>query len=141
MRVALLLSIVVIGTSACSRTVATAVPGGSPSSATTARGEAPAAANSGKARGEPARGPRKLNGVPPGHYPKAGECRLWHSGRPPGQQPKATACRNLIGHVPDGAFILHGDRAYDSKYDWVAHAGRERGSVPQAIIDIVRSIR
>jgi hypothetical protein len=140
MKATLLLSLAVLGTAACASN-RTAVPGGSPSSATTPRAEAPAAANSGKARGEPARGPRKLNGVPPGHYPKAGECRLWHSGRPPGQQPKATACRNLIGHVPDGAFILHGDRAYDSKYDWVAQASRERGSVPQAIIDIVRSIR
>lgn len=140
MKATLLLSLAVLGTAACASSQ-TAVPGGSPSSATTPRAEAPAAANSGKARGEPARGPRKLNGVPPGHYPKAGECRLWHSGRPPGQQPKATACRNLIGHVPDGAFILHGDRAYDSKYDWVAQAGRERGSVPQAILDIVRSIR
>ncbi|MGH7447070.1 MAG: hypothetical protein ACRELT_05900 [Longimicrobiales bacterium] len=139
MRVALLLSIAVIGTSACSRTVATAVPAGSPASATTERAEREG--NNGNGRGEKARGPRKLNGVPPGHYPKPGECRLWHSGRPPGQQPKPTACSNLMGRVPAGAFILYGDRAWDSQYDWAAQARRDRGSVPRVILDIVGSIR
>lgn len=136
----LLLSLAVLGGSACGGTRTTAVPGGSPASVSTPRAEAPAAANAGKGRGEAARGPRKLNGVPPGHYPKAGECRLWYSGRPPGQQPKATACRNLMGRVPAGAFILYGDRAWDANYDWAAQARRDRDSVPQVILDIVRSI-
>ena len=139
---ATLLSLALLSLAACSGSRPDVVPGGSPSSVSTPRAEAPAApGNSGKARGGPARGPRKLNGVPPGHYPKAGECRLWHSGRPPGQQPKPTSCRNLIGQVPAGAFILYGDRAWDSQYDWAAQARRERGSVPQVIIDIARSIR
>ena len=141
MRVALLLSIAVIGLSGCSQTMATAVPGGSPSSVSTDRARTTDDADTkGKGRGQPARGPRKLNGVPPGHYPKPGECRIWHSGRPPGQQPKPTACSSLKGRVPAGSFILYGDRAWDSQYDWADHARRERGSVPAVIVDIIRSM-
>ncbi|HSK20640.1 MAG TPA: hypothetical protein VK912_15920 [Longimicrobiales bacterium] len=139
MRVALLLSLAVIGTSACSRTTATAVPGGSPSSVSTERADRDDSRN-GNGRGQPARGPRKLNGVPPGHYPKAGECRIWHSGRPPGQQPKPTACSNLMGRVPAGAFILYGDKAWDSRYDW-SQDRTARASVPKVILDILGSMR
>ncbi|RTQ46518.1 hypothetical protein EJV47_21435 [Hymenobacter gummosus] len=32
-------------------------------------------------------GPRRLEGVPRGHYPPPGECRIWYPNRPPGQQP------------------------------------------------------
>lgn len=141
MRVALLLSIAVIGMSACSQTMATAVPGGSPASVSTDGARTADDANAkGKGRGQPARGPRKLNGVPPGHYPKPGECRIWHSGRPPGQQPKPTSCSSLKGRVPAGSFILYGDRAWDSQYDWTDQARRERGSVPAVILDIIRSM-
>jgi len=35
------------------------------------------------------RGPDK---VPPGHMPRAGQCRVWYDGRPPGRQPAATDC-------------------------------------------------
>jgi hypothetical protein len=142
MRVAtLLLSLAVIGISACgTRTAATAVPGGSPSSVSTERDDARAADARGNGRGQPARGPRKLNGVPPGHYPKAGECRVWHSGRPPGQQPKPVACSSLMRRVPAGAFILYGDRAYDSQYDWAGDRDA-RGSVPKVILDILGSMR
>lgn len=139
MRVALLLSIAVIGMSACSRTTATAVPAGSPSSASTRTADEADANRNG--RGQPARGPRKLNGVPPGHYPKPGECRIWHSGRPPGQQPKPTACANLKGRVPAGSFILYGDRAFDSQYDWAGQARRESGTVPSIIVDLIRSMQ
>lgn len=136
MRTALLLSLAV-ALSACSRTVATTVPSGSPSSVSTAPAQSDNA--SGKGRGQPARGPRKLNGVPPGHYPKPGECRVWHSGRPPGQQPKPTACSSLMGRVPAGAFILYGDKAWDSQYDWAAQA--QGAAVPKVIIDIMRSMK
>lgn len=142
MRVALLLSIAVLGVSACSQTRATAVPGGSPASASADRTADDVDANRNRnGRGQPARGPRKLNGVPPGHYPKPGECRVWHSGRPPGQQPKPTACSSLKGRVPAGSFILYGDRAWDSQYDWAEQARRERGSVPAVIVDLIRSMQ
>jgi hypothetical protein len=144
MRVALLLSIAVIGMSACgTRTVATAAPGGSPSSVSTERSDRDDARDAnarGNGRSQPARGPRKLNGVPPGHYPKPGECRIWHSGRPPGQQPKPTSCSSLMGRVPAGAFILYGDKAWDSRYDWASDRAA-RASVPRVVLDILASMR
>jgi hypothetical protein len=136
MRIALVVSLAVIGTSACSRSAATTVPGGSPASVSTA----PASGDAARGKGQPARGPRKLNGVPPGHYPKPGECRIWHSGRPPGQQPKPASCSSLMGRVPAGAFILYGDKAWDSQYDWAAQAKRDSASVPKVIVDIMRSM-
>jgi hypothetical protein len=76
--------------------------------------------------------------VPPGHYPPPGMCRLWYPGRPPGQQPKSVPCAQLIG-VPltDGAFILHGDQAYDTQYDWRKEEVKKPKSVPRQIIDIL----
>ena len=64
----------------------------------------------GKARG--------LTGVPKGHYPPPGECRLWFEGRPPGKQPAPTKCSSLAGRVPAGAFVLYNGKAYDMDYDW-----------------------
>jgi hypothetical protein len=32
-------------------------------------------------------------GIPPGHLPSPGECRVWYDGRPAGQQPPPTSCR------------------------------------------------
>lgn len=142
MRTTILLSLIVVGLTACtSGRAATTSPSGSPSSVSTAPAERDGTtANArGNGRGQPVRGPRKLNGVPPGHYPKPGECRVWHSGRPPGQQPKPTACSSLMGRVPAGAFILYGDHAYDSQYDWSAQG--QRASVPQVIVDLVRSMK
>jgi hypothetical protein len=135
MRAAALLSLIII-VSACGRTTSSTAPvrtGGS-----TARTEQPAATAAAK---QPARGPRHLNGVPPGPYPKAGECRLWYSGKPPGQQPKPQSCSSLRGKVPAGAFILYGGKAFDADYDWAAQARRDRGSVPDAILEVLRSRR
>jgi hypothetical protein len=137
MKAALVISLAVLSTAACGRSVGSVVPAGSPSSATAS----PAERDAGRGNGEKARGPRALKGVPPGHYPKEGECRLWYEGRPPGQQPKAASCSSLMGRVPDGAFILYGGRAWDSRYDWATQARRERGSVPDIIVQIARSIR
>lgn len=86
----------------------------------------------GKAKSK-ARGPRKLNGVPPGHYPPKGMCRVWYEGRPPGQQPKPVACSKLRGRVPSNAFVLYNGKYWDAQYDWSA----ERRSLPEVIADIL----
>lgn len=39
------------------------------------------------------RGGRGGRGIPPGHMPAAGQCRVWFDDRPPGHQPRATSCR------------------------------------------------
>lgn len=81
--------------------------------------------------------PRKLKGVPPGHYPPPGHCRLWYDGRPPGHQPPPTRCESLIGLVPRGAFVLYNDAAWDSEYDWHRHEKAHRGSVPEIILGLL----
>lgn len=140
MRSAVLMAGLVILASACSgKSRATAPVPTAPSS--TREQPAPAsAAKKAPARNAnaKARGPRKLNGVPPGHYPKPGECRLWYSGKPPGQQPKPQSCASLRGRVPAGAFVLYGGNAWDADYDWVAEARRDRTAVPEVILDILR---
>jgi hypothetical protein len=78
--------------------------------------------------------PRRVH-VPPGHYPPPGYCRVWHPGRPPGHQPKPFPCQHPVA-VPAGAFILYNGTAWDSDYDWQAHARRQPGSVPSVIVEM-----
>jgi hypothetical protein len=79
-------------------------------------------------------------GVPRGHYPPPGECRVWYPGREPGQQPPPARCERLVGRVPLGAFILYNGKEWDTRYDWPEHERRNRGSVPRAILDVMRSL-
>ena len=44
-------------------------------------------------------------GIPPGHLPAPGECRLWYPGRPPGWQPPAVPCRTR--RLPAGAWLIY----------------------------------
>lgn len=37
---------------------------------------------------------RRSQGIPPGHLPPPGSCRVWYEGVPPGQQPPPTSCRD-----------------------------------------------
>ncbi|HEX6309637.1 MAG TPA: hypothetical protein VFZ69_15790 [Longimicrobiales bacterium] len=141
MRTGVLMTAAVIALAGCGSTLRTTVPAQSaPASVSTDREDRTERSN-GNGRGERARGPRHLNGVPPGHYPKPGQCRLWYSGKPPGQQPRPTSCSSLVGRgrVPSGAFILYGDRAFDADYDWVAESRKRGVSVPEIIVEIIRS--
>ncbi|HZJ35059.1 MAG TPA: hypothetical protein VFD29_00365 [Gillisia sp.] len=82
--------------------------------------------------------PRKLKGVPKGHYPPPGSCRIWYPNRPPGHQPPATSCNNVYRtRLEPGAFVLHGDRAYDADYDWREQERRHPGSVSKDILDVL----
>ena len=83
-------------------------------------------------------GPRELAGVPRGHYPPPGECRIWYPNRPAGHQPPPTSCERLANvRLEPGAFILHGDRAYDAEYDWRAEEKRRPGTVGRDILDVL----
>lgn len=65
-------------------------------------------------RGAPAeenRGPSTAVtlGVPPGHLPEVGECRVWIPGAPPGRQPrpKSRPCAGIAASAPAGSWILY----------------------------------
>lgn len=56
-----------------------------------------------------AKGPGQQGvGIPPGHMPPPGKCRIWHPGTPPGQQPPPGDCRELMHRVPPGADLVRG---------------------------------
>lgn len=46
-------------------------------------------------------------GIPPGHLPPPGECRIWMPGTPPGHQREAGACSTLERQVPQGAWLVY----------------------------------
>lgn len=47
--------------------------------------------------------------IPPGHLPKAGECRIWIPGTPPGHQPKpkSRSCAAIGTVAPAGSWIIY----------------------------------
>jgi len=63
----------------------------------------------------------KTLGIPPGHLPPPGKCRVWYPGRPPGHQPAPGSCAQLARNVPPGAWLISRDgapgRVRVSEYD------------------------
>lgn len=49
-------------------------------------------------------------GIPPGHLPPPGYCRIWVPGTPPGHQSPPGDCGELRDRVPAGAWLLYRDR-------------------------------
>ena len=45
-------------------------------------------------------------GIPPGHLPAPGQCRVWFPGRPPGRQPKAGHCVVVERGVRPGCWFI-----------------------------------
>lgn len=45
-------------------------------------------------------------GVPPGHLPPPGMCRVWLPDTPPGHQPKPDSCDGIVARAPAGSMIL-----------------------------------
>ncbi len=48
-------------------------------------------------------------GIPPGHLPKPGQCRVWIAGTPPGQQPrpKSRPCEGIAAVAPAGSWVVY----------------------------------
>ncbi len=46
-------------------------------------------------------------GIPPGHLPPPGLCKVWIPGTPPGHQAKARNCNNIERVAPAGSWILY----------------------------------
>jgi len=47
-------------------------------------------------------------GIPPGHLPAAGQCRVWVPGKPPGHQAHPRGCANIEAFAPPGSWIVYG---------------------------------
>lgn len=45
-------------------------------------------------------------GIPKGHMPPPGSCRIWYPGRPPGHQPPPFKCGAGGFRMPLGAFLV-----------------------------------
>ena len=73
----------------------------------------------GRGRGNQDRS-RSTQGIPPGHLPPPGECRVWYDNRPPGQQPPPTSCSNArVTAARRGGRVIYGidrDRYPDRTY-------------------------
>lgn len=52
--------------------------------------------------------PPAHHGIPPGHLPPPGMCRVWFDDRPPGHQPPPVSCAEAAYYAPPGARILYG---------------------------------
>lgn len=65
-------------------------------------------------------------GVPPGHLPRPGMCRVWIPGMPPGRQPRARSCAGIAATAPAGTWILY-------------RPSREPGVVHVHVVDEVRA--
>ncbi len=46
-------------------------------------------------------------GIPPGHLPRPGQCRVWIPGTPPGRQARARSCAGILSSAPAGSWILY----------------------------------
>ena len=49
----------------------------------------------------------EVAGIPVGHMPPPGSCRIWHPDRSAGHQPPSGGCDELRGRVPAGAWLLY----------------------------------
>jgi len=92
-----------VAAGACTHTTRTVVLGPNPS----VREETPAAA--GNRGGGPNPSTAATLGIPPGHLPDAGECRVWIPGTPPGHQPKPKSrpCPGIATVAPAGSWIVY----------------------------------
>ena len=46
-------------------------------------------------------------GIPPGHLPPPGQCRIWVPGEAPGHQQRARSCAHIERIAPAGGWILY----------------------------------
>jgi len=86
-------------------------------------------------------------GIPPGHLPPPGQCRVWIPGQPPGRQPRADRCSDLERGIPAGAWLVYRPTA-DKKHVQVSYydTGRPHVVVAVRVYDassgrLVRQIR
>ena len=73
-----------------------------------------------------AQGRRDSQGIPPGHLPPAGMCRIWLDDVPPGRQPAPTSCAEAERRAPRDARVIYGSgTSRDGR--WERDGGRADG--------------
>jgi hypothetical protein len=71
-------------------------------------------------------------GIPPGHFPDPGYCRVWIEGRPPGQQARARACQGILPYAGEGTFVLYRPIEYQREL-WVRYVHQTKPGVIVAV--------
>lgn len=68
-------------------------------------------------------------GVPPGHLPPPGACRVWYDGVPPGQQPPPTSCAEAEWRAARDRYarVIYGDVRVQRGDGWWERDDRGRG--------------
>lgn len=69
-----------------------------------------------------------IQGIPPGHLPPLGQCRVWVPGEPPGQQAKPRSCTDIERSAPPGTWIVSRP-ADDPKVVQIREVDRRRRGV------------
>lgn len=49
-------------------------------------------------------------GIPTGHLPPPGSCKVWYPHQPPGQQPPHSSCGEAFHKAPAGSLIISRDK-------------------------------
>jgi hypothetical protein len=88
-------------------------------------------------RAEPA--PRKSTaatlGIPPGHLPAAGQCRVWMPGKAPGKQARPRGCADIEASAPPGSWIVYGPVAGESGKGKGKAKGHDKKLVRVRVVD------
>ena len=78
-------------------------------------------------------------GIPPGHLPPPGQCKVWMPGEPPGKQKKkysAGDCADMSRDVPAGGWLVYRP-GEDKKEVVVREYGAERQVISIKVFDLV----
>jgi hypothetical protein len=69
-------------------------------------------------------------GIPPGHLPQPGQCRIWIPGTPPGRQPgrRSRTCVGILREAPAGSWVVYRPLR-DRKTVYVREIDRARSGV------------
>ena len=68
-------------------------------------------------------------GIPPGHLPPPGKCRLWYPDRPPGHQPPPECCEYLYADAPVGAWLIRRPKGKPKYVDVSVYDAHQPGLV------------
>ncbi len=81
-------------------------------------------------------------GIPPGHLPPPGQCKVWMPGESPGHQKqkyKAGSCRSVARYVPPGGWLVYRPSG-DKKEVVVREYGRSGGVIAIMVFDIATGV-